>query len=58
MKGFYMEFDHLHALMAALVIGLTMVGASILADEIASRPLRRGMAVIGFCMILASIAIL
>lgn len=53
-----MEFDHLHALMAALVIGLTMVGASILADEIASRPLRRGMAVIGFCMILASIAIL
>ena len=50
-----MEISHLHALLAAIFLGIGLVSVGILADGIIGRELRRAVAALGCCVILVSV---
>jgi hypothetical protein len=53
-----MEVNHLHALLAAIILGISMVSVGILADGIIGRELRRAVAALGCGVILVSVVAL
>lgn len=53
-----MEIDHLHALLAAIFLGICLVSIGILADGVLGRDLRRAAAALGCCVILVSVVVL
>lgn len=50
-----MEVNHLHALLAAIFLGIAMVSIGILADGLINRVIRRALASLGCCVILVSV---
>jgi hypothetical protein len=49
------EINHLHALLAAIVLGIGLVSVGILADGVIGRQVRRAAAALGCCVILLSV---
>lgn len=53
-----MEVNHLHTVLAAILLGIGMVSVGILADGVIGPDLRRAFAALGCCVIVVSVVAL